>query len=51
MQGHDAVAAIGGFLFGITGMIIAVPLLTIIKVVLKEFFPDNSFVKIFTKNI
>lgn len=42
---------IGGFLFGITGMIIAVPLLTIIKVVLKEFFPDNSFVKIFTKNI
>jgi len=42
---------IGGFLFGITGMIIAVPLMTIIKVVLKEFFPDNSFVKIFTKNI
>lgn len=42
---------IGGFIFGITGMIIAVPLLTIIKVVLKEFFPDNSFVKIFTKNI
>jgi predicted PurR-regulated permease PerM len=42
---------IGGFIFGITGMIIAVPLLTIIKVVLKEFFPENSFVKIFTKNI
>ncbi len=42
---------VGGFIFGITGMIIAVPLMTIIKVVLKEFFPDNSIVQIFTKNI
>jgi len=42
---------IGGFLFGIVGMIIAVPLLTILKVIGKEFFPDNKFIRIFTKGI
>jgi predicted PurR-regulated permease PerM len=42
---------IGGFIMGITGMIIAVPLLTIIKVILKEFLPNNNIVQIFTKNI
>jgi predicted PurR-regulated permease PerM len=40
-----------GFLFGIAGMIIAVPLYTILKVVGKEFFPDNSFIQFLTKNI
>jgi predicted PurR-regulated permease PerM len=40
-----------GILFGIVGMIIAVPLYTIIKVVAKEFFPENKVVKLFTKGI
>lgn len=40
-----------GTLFGITGMIIAIPLYTIIKVVLKEFYPENSIVKALTENI
>ncbi|MNK08400.1 pheromone autoinducer 2 transporter [compost metagenome] len=40
-----------GFLFGILGMIVAIPLYTIIKVVAKEFFPQNPVVKIFTKDI
>ncbi|MBS7786796.1 AI-2E family transporter [Flavobacterium sp. CYK-55] len=40
-----------GFLFGIAGMIIAVPLYTILKVIGKEFFPDNSFIQFLTKNI
>lgn len=42
---------IAGFLFGIMGMIIAVPLYTIIKVICKEFFPDNKFIQLITKNI
>ena len=40
-----------GVLFGIVGMIVAVPLYTILKVVAKEFFPDNIVVQLFTKNI
>lgn len=40
-----------GFLFGILGMIVAIPLYTIIKVVAKEFFPQNPVVKILTKDI
>ncbi|AWH85511.1 AI-2E family transporter [Flavobacterium album] len=40
-----------GFVFGILGMIIAVPMYTIIKVVAKEFFPKNPVVKILTKDI
>lgn len=40
-----------GFLFGITGMIIAIPFYTILKVVAKEFFPDNKIIKIVTKDI
>lgn len=42
---------IGGFLFGIVGMIIAVPLYTILKVIGKEFFPDNVIIQVLTKNI
>ncbi|MFN3757493.1 MAG: AI-2E family transporter [Flavobacterium sp.] len=34
-----------GFLSGIIGMIIAVPFYTIIKVIAKEFFPENKLVK------
>ncbi len=45
------VILIAGFLFGIMGMIIAVPLYTILKVVGKEFLPDNKIVRILTKNI
>lgn len=40
-----------GFVFGILGMIVAVPLYTVIKVVAKEFFPKNPVVKILTKDI
>ena len=40
-----------GFLFGIIGMIIAVPFYTILKVLAKEFFPENKIIKIVTKNI
>jgi predicted PurR-regulated permease PerM len=45
------VILIAGFLFGIMGMIIAVPLYTILKVVGKEFLPENKMVQILTKNI
>lgn len=40
-----------GLLAGISGMIIAVPLYTILKVIGKEFFPDNVIIKLLTKNI
>lgn len=42
---------IAGFLFGILGMIVAVPLLTILKVIGKEFFPENKIVALLTKDI
>jgi len=42
---------IAGFLSGILGMIIAVPLYTILKVVGKEFFPNNVVIQLLTKNI
>jgi predicted PurR-regulated permease PerM len=45
------VILIAGFLFGIIGMIIAVPLFTILKVIGKEFFPDNKIIQLLTKNI
>lgn len=45
------VILIAGFLFGIVGMIIAVPLFTILKVIGKEFFPENILIQMFTKNI
>lgn len=40
-----------GTLFGITGMIVAIPLYTILKIIGKEFFPENGIVKLLTKNI
>lgn len=40
-----------GILFGIAGMIIAVPLYTMLKVIAKEFFPENKIIKLLTKNI
>ena len=45
------VILIAGFLFGILGMIIAVPLYTIFKVIGKEFFPENVIIQLLTKNI
>ncbi|RZK66721.1 MAG: AI-2E family transporter, partial [Pedobacter sp.] len=45
------VILVSGFVFGILGMIVAIPLYTIIKVVAKEFFPKNPVVKILTKGI
>lgn len=45
------VILIAGFLSGILGMIIAVPLYTILKVIGKEFFPENAVIKLLTKDI
>ncbi|MFV5689623.1 AI-2E family transporter [Flavobacterium sp. ZT3R25] len=45
------VILIAGFLFGILGMIVAVPLYTIIKVIGKEFFPENKIIQLLTKDI
>ncbi len=45
------VILIAGFLFGILGMVIAVPLYTIFKVIGKEFFPENIIIQLLTKNI
>ncbi|UUC44432.1 AI-2E family transporter [Flavobacterium cerinum] len=45
------VILIFGLLFGVFGMIVAVPLYTVLKVVGKEFFPENQIIKILTKNI
>jgi predicted PurR-regulated permease PerM len=45
------VIMIAGVLFGVTGMIVAVPTYTAIKVILKAFFADNKIVKSLTKNL
>lgn len=45
------VILIVGILFGITGMIVAIPVYTILKVIGKEFFPENKIIKLLTKNI
>jgi len=45
------VIIIAGLLFGIVGMIVAVPTYTAIKVILKEFFYENKVVKKLTKDI
>ena len=42
---------IGGLLYGVVGMITAVPLYTALKVILKEFLSDNKIVKSITKDI
>lgn len=39
------------FLFGVLGMIVAIPIYTVLKVIAKEFFPENPVVKILTKDI
>lgn len=45
------VILIFGLLFGVFGMIVAVPFYTVLKVIGKEFFPENQIIKILTKNI
>ncbi|MFL0352485.1 AI-2E family transporter [Xanthomarina sp. GH4-25] len=45
------VIIIAGLLFGIIGMIIAVPTYTVIKVILKEFLSENKVVQKLTKNL
>jgi predicted PurR-regulated permease PerM len=45
------VIIIGGILFGITGMIVAVPMYTAVKVILKAFLPANKIVKLMTKDL
>ena len=45
------VISIAGVLFGIVGLIVAIPLYTSIKVILKEFLSDNDIVKKLTKNL
>jgi len=45
------VILIGGFLFGIAGMILAVPCYTAIKVISKEFLSEYKIVKRLTKNL
>ena len=42
---------IGGLLFGIVGMVLAIPVYTSIKVILQEFLADNKVVKELTKEI
>jgi predicted PurR-regulated permease PerM len=45
------VVLIAGILFGIPGMIIAVPTFTILKVIAKEFFPNTIWIQLFTKKL
>jgi len=45
------VIMISGLLFGVVGMIVAVPAYTAIKVILKTFLVDNTIVKLLTKNL
>lgn len=45
------VIIIAGILFGVVGMIVAIPSYTAIKVILKEFLSDNKIVKGLTKDL
>jgi predicted PurR-regulated permease PerM len=45
------VILISGILFGIVGMIVAVPSYTVLKVIGKNFFPENLIIKALTKDI
>jgi len=45
------VIIIGGLLFGVVGMIVAVPVYTAIKVIAKEFLPDYKVVQKLTSNL
>lgn len=45
------VILMAGILFGVVGLIVAIPAYTAIKVILKEFLAENKIVKRLTKNI
>lgn len=45
------ITIISGITFGIVGMIVAIPVFTMVKVILKEFFPDNKIVSVLTERI
>lgn len=45
------VIIVGGSLFGTVGMILAIPVYTIIRVIAKEFFQDQAFVYSITKDL
>ncbi|MDO5105284.1 AI-2E family transporter [Capnocytophaga sp.] len=45
------VTLISGTLLGVVGMVIAVPAYTVLKVILKEFLPNNKFIGLLTKNL
>lgn len=45
------VILISGFISGIIGMIVAVPVYTMLKVIAKEFFPKNPVVKAITRDL
>lgn len=45
------VILVGGAFFGTVGMVIAIPAYTVVKVILKAFFPENKLVQLLTKNI
>lgn len=45
------VILVAGSLFGVVGMIVAVPMYTILKVIGKEFFPENRVIRMLTKDI
>ena len=45
------VTLIGGTLMGIIGMIVAVPLYTLVRIIAKEFFWEFKIVRVFTKDI
>ncbi|KQO24839.1 permease [Flavobacterium sp. Leaf82] len=45
------ITLISGITFGIVGMIIAIPVFTMVKVILKEFFPENKIVSVLTERI
>ncbi len=45
------IVLIVGYLFGIIGMIIAIPFYTILKVFGKEFYPENKIIQLLTKDI
>jgi predicted PurR-regulated permease PerM len=45
------VILMSGMLFGVLGMIIAIPGYTAIKVILKEFLSENKFVRRLTENV
>ena len=45
------VVLVSGYLAGITGMMLGIPAYTVIRIIAREFFGDNNFVKTLTKSL